>query len=146
MNHIPYRENKNLTGTARYTSINTHLGVEPPTLPSLSPRSKREDALTLRCVTQSPPSPQTRDGEGFYPPPTPSSLAHPRPKRERVGISLRLSRRRHDPSTPSLILNLSECFLLFLLVADIFLCSWHASNASRKGDTRHRLLPPCRSL
>ena len=26
--HISYKDNKNLTGTARYATINTHLGIE----------------------------------------------------------------------------------------------------------------------
>ena len=55
--HIPYKENKSLTGTARYASINTHLGVGMytfnPLLYSSNPRteqSRRDDLESLGYI------------------------------------------------------------------------------------------------
>lgn len=58
--HIPYRENKNLTGTPRYASVNTHLGIgkcnvatailDTKTLTYFPEQSRRDDLESLGYI------------------------------------------------------------------------------------------------
>jgi hypothetical protein len=87
--------------------------LRPRTLPKC-PHPRPHPRLKCECVNVS---------FRFFSPPEPSLIGlitnpHPHPKRERVEVSLRLSRRRHDPSTRSLTLVPSaKCtyFLSFFL-------------------------------
>lgn len=48
--HIPYKENKNLTGTARYASINTHLGIEQVYKKIYTFQGRRDDLESVGYV------------------------------------------------------------------------------------------------
>lgn len=49
--HIPYRDGKNLTGTARYASVNTHLGIgNSPFAQPRAEQSRRDDLESLGFV------------------------------------------------------------------------------------------------
>lgn len=50
--HIPYRDGKNLTGTARYASVNTHLGIGNNSYQykPLTEQSRRDDLESLGFV------------------------------------------------------------------------------------------------
>ena len=48
--HIPYRDGKNLTGTARYASVNTHLGIGKCDLLDSTEQSRRDDLESIGIV------------------------------------------------------------------------------------------------
>ncbi len=92
-NHIAYRTEKELTGTARYASLNTHLGRE---------QSRRDDLESLGFVL-------VYFIKGFLP------WQGARPHETKEDLYLRISNHKESLPIPQLCVGLPPCFCEFLL-------------------------------